>query len=102
MQATQPQHTVHQQQVGQGGQVLQTQGGQVLAPTQSGNTTITTMSPLQQGQPHPQQIGAADWGHGRAVSYFEFLKFPLLNFSLFLGASNTTTFTKPYLSSTVV
>lgn len=65
VQAT-PQHTVHQQ-VGQGGQVLQTQGGQVLAPTQSGNTTITTMSPLQQGQPHPQQISTADWSHGRAV-----------------------------------
>lgn len=64
------QHAVHQQ-VGQAGQVLQTQGGQVLAPAQSvsGNTTITTMSPLQQGQPqHPQQI-SADWGHGRAVSY---------------------------------
>lgn len=63
---TQSQHTVHQQ-VGQGGQLIQAQTGQVLAP-HSGNTTITTMSPLQQGQPHPQQISAADWGHGRAVS----------------------------------
>lgn len=63
-----PQHTVsmHQQVAAQGGQVLQTQGGQVLAAAQSNNTTITTMSPLQQAQAttHPQQI-STDWGHSR-------------------------------------
>lgn len=66
-----PQHTVSMhQQVAQGGQVLQTQGGQMLTTAQSGNTTITTMSPLQQSQAaHPQQI-STDWGHGRAVSFF--------------------------------
>lgn len=67
-----PQHTVsmHQQVAAQGGQLVQAQGGQVLA-TGSNSTTITTMSPLQQGQPtHPQQI-SADWGHGRAVQVIQ-------------------------------
>ncbi|RZB39062.1 polyhomeotic-like protein 1, partial [Asbolus verrucosus] len=53
-----------QQQVAQQGQVIQTQGGQVLATAQTGSATITTMSPLQQSQAHPQQI-SADWSHGR-------------------------------------
>lgn len=52
---------MHQQQVAQQGQQvqIQTQNGQVLAATaQSGSTTITTMSPLQQSQQtaHPQQV----------------------------------------------
>lgn len=52
---------MHQQQVAQQGQQvqIQTQGGQVLAAAaQSGSTTITTMSPLQQSQQtaHPQQV----------------------------------------------
>lgn len=63
-----PQHTVsiQQQVAAQGGQVLQAQGGQVLTTAQSNNTTITTMSPLQQAQAtaHPQQI-STDWGHSR-------------------------------------
>ncbi|XP_017774346.1 PREDICTED: polyhomeotic-proximal chromatin protein-like isoform X7 [Nicrophorus vespilloides] len=59
-----PHYTVsmHQQVAAQGGQVIQTQGGQLLA-TGSNNTTITTMSPLQQAQAaHTQQM---DWSHGR-------------------------------------
>lgn len=51
---------------------MQQQTGQVIAPApaQSGSTTITTMSPLQQSalsaqqQQHQQQI-SADWSHGR-------------------------------------
>lgn len=65
-----PQHTVSMhQQVAQGGQVLQTQGGQVLAAAQTNSTTITTMSPLQQAQAttHPQQI-STDWGHSRVIT----------------------------------
>lgn len=56
---------------------MQQQTGQVIAPApaQSGSTTITTMSPLQQGalsaqQQHPQQISAADWSHGRVRYLF--------------------------------
>lgn len=59
-----PQHSAPHQVAQGGGQVLQAQGGQVLTTAQSNNTTITTMSPLQQTQAHPQQI-SADWGHGR-------------------------------------
>lgn len=59
-----PQHTVSMhQQVAQQGQMIQTQGGQVLTAA-SNSATITTMSPLQQSQAHPQQI-SADWSHGR-------------------------------------
>lgn len=68
-----PQYTVSMHQpVAQGGQVLQAQTGQVLATAQTNNTTITTMSPLQQaGQTaHPQQI-SADWSHGRAVQVIQ-------------------------------
>lgn len=63
-----PQHTVsmHQQvAAAQQGQVIQTQGAQVLAAAQTGSTTITTMSPLQQSQPTHQQQISADWSHGR-------------------------------------
>lgn len=74
-----PQHTVsmHQQVAQQQGQVLQAQQGgqQVLTTTQSGNATITTMSPLQQSQGgHPQQI-SADWGHSRTVRSWIIIKF---------------------------
>ncbi|XP_045469794.1 polyhomeotic-proximal chromatin protein-like isoform X3 [Harmonia axyridis] len=58
------QHTVSiHQQVAPQGQMIQTQGGQVLTTAQSGSTTITTMSPLQHSQSHPQQL--SDWSHGR-------------------------------------
>lgn len=67
-----PQHTVsmHQQVAAQQGQVIQTQGAQVLA-AQSGSTTITTMSPLQQSQTAHQQQISADWSHGRAVQVIQ-------------------------------
>lgn len=70
-----PQHTVsmHQQvaAAAQQGQVIQTQGAQVLTAAQTGSTTITTMSPLQQSQTaHQQQINA-DWSHGRAVQVIQ-------------------------------
>lgn len=67
-----PQHTVSMhQQVAQQGQVLQTQNAQVLAAQQSGSTTITTMSPLQQSQAAHQQPISADWSHGRAVQVIQ-------------------------------
>lgn len=66
-----PQHTVSMhQQVAQQGQVIQTQGG-VLAAAQTGTTTITTMSPLQQSQAAHQQQISTDWSHGRAVQVIQ-------------------------------
>lgn len=69
-----PQHTVsmHQQvAAAQQGQVIQTQGAQVLAAAHTGSTTITTMSPLHQSQTAHQQQISADWSHGRAVQVIQ-------------------------------